>query len=205
MTPAFRSISAALLLFFIAIISSSCASKNFLVVNYQLPIETVEPQGTPVSLVFKDVRQNRAALTGSAKMALKKFTGNFALIVTRKDKSDKLIGAFSLGSMIREVFKQRLENAGIRVAPEEEYQEFTVEIMLKDFKIDLVSRKWVVNMTYQASFLKENKMITGETIKGSAERLRVVGGKDAEMITGELISDVANKLDLNEFLKLHEF
>jgi hypothetical protein len=46
--------------------------------------------------------------------------------------------------------------------------------------------------------------VAGETINGRAERLRVIGGKDAEMILGELITDVANKLNLNEFLKLDE-
>ena len=200
MIPVYRRISTVLLILIVALISSSCASKNFLAVNYQLPIETVEPQGASVSLTVKDSRANQAILTKSAKMVLKKFTGDFALIVVRENK-DKLIGAFGLQSMFRRIFQQRLENAGIRMAPEEVEREFTVEIILKEFQIDLVKRKWVINVAYQANLLKQNKMVAGETIKGSAERLRVVGSKEAELVIGELISDVVNKLDLNEFLK----
>ena len=203
MTPVYRRINTALLILIVALISNSCASKNFLAVNYQLPVETVGPQGASVSLTVKDIRASQAILTKNAKMVLKKFTGDFALIVVRENK-DKLIGAFGLQSMFRRIFQQRLENAGIRVAPEEVEREFTVEIILKEFQIDLVKRKWVVNVAYQANLLKQNKMVAGETIRGSAERLRVVGSNEAELVIGELISDVVNKLDLNEFLKSME-
>ena len=111
------------------------------------------------------------------------------------------MGAFSLPSMITQIFKHRLENAGIRVAPEGQRRETVVEIILKAFKLDLVGRKWVINMTYQANLLRQNQFVAGETVTGSAERLRVVGGKDAEMIIGELITDVVNRLDLNELFK----
>jgi len=192
------------IILFVATATSFCASKNFLVVNYQLPAEPQILKEASVSLVFKDSREDPAIVTKTAKKALKDFSGNFALIVARENQNNRLVGAFSLHSMIREIFKHRLENAGVRVASEEESRGAVVEIILKAFKLDLVERKWVINITYQANLVKQNRFITGETITGSAERLRVVGSKDAERVVGELITDVVNRLNLSELFKSNQ-
>lgn len=185
----------------VALATSYCASKNFLVVNYQLPSETVTTQESEISLVLKDQRVEQAIVTKSAKKALKDFSGNFALIVTGDNKNERLVGAFSLSSMIETIFKQRFENAGIRVAPEDQNRPTTVEIILKDFRLDLVDRKWVIQITYQANLLKENRFVSGQTITGNAERLRVVGSKDAEKVIGELITDAVNRLNIDELFR----
>jgi len=181
--------------------TSFCASKNFLVINYQLPQEPEIPLEASVSLVFKDSREEPAIVTKSAKTALKNFSGNFTLIVAQENKNDRLVGAFGLHSMIKQIFKHRFENAGIEIASEEESRETVVEIILKVFNLDLVEHKWVINMTYQANLVRQNRFIAGETITGSAERLRVIGSKDAELIVGELITDVVNRLNLRELFK----
>jgi hypothetical protein len=201
MLPICRSITAISILLCVAIATTFCASKNFLVVNYKLPVEPEIPGETSVSLVFKDHREDPAILTKSARTALKDFSGNFTLIVSQENKNDRLAGAFGLHSLIRQIFKNRLENAGIRVAPEGESRETVVEIILKVFKLDLVGRKWVINMTYQANLVRQNRFAAGETITGSAERLRVVGSKDAELVIGELVTDVVNRLNLSELFK----
>ena len=136
-----RGIRAISIILFVAIATSFCASKNFLVVNYKLPVEPEIPAEDSVSLVFKDYREDPSTVTKSAKKALKDFSGNFTLIVSQENKNDRLAGAFSLHSMIRQIFKSRLENAGIRVASEGESRETVVEIILKVFKLDLVGRK----------------------------------------------------------------
>jgi len=192
------------IILFVAMATSYCGSKNYLVVNYQLPSETVTANESDISLIFEDQRAEQALVTKSAKMALKDFSGDFTLIVVsdgkaRDDKKKRLVGAFSLCSMIKRIFKQRFENAGIRVAPEDQSQPTAIEIILKEFKLDLVERKWVVHMTYQANLLKQNRFVAGQTITGNAERLRVFGNKDAEKVIGELISDAVNRLNLEEF------
>jgi hypothetical protein len=193
----YRRITAISIILFIGILSSSCASKNFLTVKYQLPPQAVERKEIKVALAVKDIREDPGIATKSAK----NFTGYFALIVAQENKKERLVGAFSLSSMIREIFKHRLENAGVVVAAEEDPLTPLVEIVLKEFKIDLQNRKWIITMNYQANLVKQNRIAGGETVTGSAERLRVVGSKDAEIIVGELVSDVANKLNLNELLQ----
>jgi uncharacterized lipoprotein YajG len=187
---------------FIGIMLSFCATKNFLTVKYQLPPQPAEQKEIRVALVVKDVREDRSIATKNARAALQNFTDHFALIVAQENKNDKLVGAFSPSSLLKEVFKQRLENAGIVVAAEEDPSTPVVEIVLKEFKLNLENRKWIVTMSYQANLIKQNAIVAGETITGSAERLRVIGSKDAEIVVGELISDVANRLNLKELLQI---
>ena len=201
MLPIGHGIRAILLILFVAMATSFCASKNFLVINYQLPGEPQSLKEDSVSLVFKDSREDPAMVTKSAKMALKDFSGNFTLIVSQENKNDRLVGAFGLHSMMKQIFKHRLENAGIQVASEEESRETVMEIILKTFKLDFVERKWIINMSYQANLVRQNRFIAGETITGSAERLRVLSTKDAEMMVSELITDVVNRLNLDELFK----
>ena len=186
---------------FAALLTGSCASKNYLVVNYQLPSETAAAQGTEISLRFEDKRAEQAIVTQNAKKALKDFSGNFTLIVSSDSNNERLVGAFSLSSLIETIFRQRLENAGIRVASEDQGKPTALQIVLKEFTLDLVKRKWVVQMTYQANLLKQNRLVSGESITGNAERLRVVGSKDAEKVIGELITDVVNRMDLDALFR----
>ena len=201
MIPRNCHITAIAIILFVAMATSSCGSKNFLVVNYQLPAEPEIPATPSVSLVIIDSREDPAIVTRTAKTVLKDFHGNFALIVDRENENSRLVGAFSLQSLIRELFKHRLENAGVRVASEEERREMVVEIVLKAFKLDFVERKWLIDMTYQANLLEQDRFIAGETITGSAERLRIAGSKEAEKVVGELVTDVVNRLNLNALFK----
>jgi hypothetical protein len=201
MTFIYRRIRTVLIILLVAIATSFCASKNFLKVNYQLPTESVELKETRVALTVKDVRENPTIVTKSAKQALKNFTGHFVLNVAKENKDYKLVGAFGLISMIREIFRHRLENAGVQVVTEEDFGDSIVEIVLKEFKLDLQNRKWIIKMNYQANLIKQNRVVAGETITGSAERLRVISGKNAEMVIGELVTDMVNRLNLNDLLQ----
>ena len=189
-----------LMILLIGMLTSFCASKNLLTVKYQLPPQPVEPKEMRVALQVKDMRENPNIATKSARMALKNFSGDFVLIVAQENKNDKLVGAFGLSSMIKKIFKHRLENAGVVVAEERDPSIPLVEIVLKEFTIDLPNRNWVITMNYQANLIEQNRVVAGETVTGSAERLRVIGSKDAEIVLGELVTEVANKLNLNELL-----
>jgi hypothetical protein len=203
MTFICRYIRTVLIILLIPIATNFCASKNYLIVNYQLPAESAELKETRVALTVKDIRENPAIVTESAKKALKNFSGDFVLYVAKENKEYKLQGAFGLSSMIRKIFKHRLENAGVQVVTEEDFEDSIVKIVLKEFKLDLQNRKWIIKMNYEANLIKQNRVVAGETVSGSAEQLRVISGKNAEMVIGELVTDMVNRLNLNELLQLN--
>ena len=180
----------------VAVLASACASKPFLKVQYQLPSSSTALTGERLSLTISDRRNDDAFLSANASKSLKNFNGTYSLVVLRDDGSGNLIGAYDLDSLLKEIFKQRLENEGLQVIAGADNADASLEIQIKEFKLDLVDRKWVLRMSYQAGLSKNSGMLAKESVNGSAERLKVMGKSDAEKILGELVTDMVNKLNV---------
>ena len=180
----------------VAVLASACASKPFLKVQYQLPSSSTALTGERLSLTISDRRNDDAFLSANAKKSLKNFNGTYSLVVLRDDGSGNLIGAYDLDSLLKEIFKQRLENEGVQVIASADNADASLEIQIKEFKLDLVDRKWVLRMSYQAGLSKNSGLLAKESVNGSAERLKVMGKSDAEKILGELVTDMVNKLNV---------
>ncbi len=185
----------------VAVLASACASKPFLKVQYQLPSSSTALTGERLSLTISDRRNDDAFLSANAKKSLKNFNGTYSLVVLRDDGSGNLIGAYDLDSLLKEIFKQRLENESVQVIASADDADASLEIQIKEFKLDLVDRKWVLRMSYQASLSKNSGMLAKESVNGSAERLKVMGKSDAEKILGELVTDMVNKLNVSKLFQ----
>jgi uncharacterized lipoprotein YajG len=179
-----------------AVMISACASKPFLKVQYQLPSSSTALTGETISLTISDLRKDAAFLSSRAKKSIKNFNGTYSLVVVRDDGSGNLIGAYDVDSLLKEIFKQRLENEGGQVFAAAENANASLAIQLKEFKLDIVDRKWTLQMSYQAGLSKNKGIFAKESVSGSAERLKVMGKTDAEKILGELVTDMVNKLDV---------
>ena len=195
MRPSKRTLLAAAALILL-ILTGACSSKPFLIVHYQLPPATAGLQGREVSLVIADIREDKALLSQSAAKSLREFNGTYSLVVLKADGSGNLLGVFDLEALMAETFKQRLNLLGLAVTPPAAVTENVLEIKLKEFKLDLSGRKWVVNASYQANLSGNGRLLATESVNGSAERLKVMGKSDAEKVLGELLTDMVNKLDL---------
>ena len=176
-----------------AFLLGACASQPFLKINYQLPSPSSALKGKTVALNIVDMRKRSGLLTENARDSLKDFSGEFSLVVLNNDGSGNLVGAYKLDSLIREVFRQRLENAGIQVAAGAD-QELKIEV--EELKLDYAAHKWTVNMNYRAGLWKDGSLVSREAVRAEAERLKMSGKKDAEKVLGELISDAINRLNL---------
>ena len=185
----------------VAVLASACASKPFLKVQYQLPSSSTALTGERLSLTVSDRRNDDAFLSANAKKSLKNFNGTYSLVVLRDDGSGNLIGAYDLDSLLKEIFKQRLENESVQVIASADNADASLEIQIKEFKLDLVDRKWVLRMSYQAGLSKNSGMLAKESVNGSAERLKVMGKSDAEKILGELVTDMVNKLNVSKLFQ----
>jgi hypothetical protein len=184
-----------------AISVSACASKPFLKVQYQLPPASTALTGERISLAVADRRNDDSFLSSNAKKSLKNFNGIYSLVVLRADGSGDLIGAYDLDSLLKEIFKHRLENEGLQVVATADNADASLEIQLKEFKLDIVDHKWVLDMSYMAGLSKNSGLIAKDSVNGSAERLKLMGKNDAEKILGELVSDMVNKLDVAKLLQ----
>jgi uncharacterized lipoprotein YajG len=191
-----RTMLATTLLIMTVLIGACSADKPFLIVHYQLPSSSPALQGQRVSLAVSDTRENKVLLSESAKKSLNPFNDTYSLVVLKKDGSGNLVGVYDLNALISEIFRQRLANMGIQVAPSAESADYELLIKLNDLRLDLADRKWVVSMTYQADLLKGGSVRAKETISGSAERLKLMAKSDAEKVLSELLTDMANKLNL---------
>ncbi len=192
----------AVLALILAILAGACSSgKQFLAVQYQLPPSSQSLAGENVSLTVVDTRKNNDFLSATAKKSLRDFNDTYSLVVLKEDGSGNLVGAYDLNALLSNIFQHKLSNMGIQVAAARGAADYELEIMLKEFKLDLVKRKWVINMGYQANLLKNGNLRAMETVNGSAERLRVMGKSEAEKILSELLTDMANKLDVDKLFQ----
>ncbi len=195
MNPSART-SMAAISFVLLILIAACSSKPFLIVNYQLPESSESLEGIQTSLRILDVRENKTFLSVNAKKSLKAFDDTYSLIVLQADGSGNLIGLYPVDALMAEIFKQRLNSHGLLVTTTTDNTPNTLEVRLKQFKLDLVRQKWMVSMNYQANLMRNGQLVATESVDGSAERLKVTGKGDAEKLLGELITDMVNKLDV---------
>lgn len=180
---------------------SACASKPFLKVQYQLPSSSKALTGERIALAISDRRNDDAFLSSKAKASIKNFNGTYSLVVLRDDGSKNLIGAYDLDSLLKEIFRHRLENEDVQVIATADKADASLEIQLKEFRLDIVDRKWVLRMSYQAELSKNGGLIARESVNGSAERLKLMGKSDAEKILGDLVTDMVNRLDVARLLQ----
>ena len=178
----------------------ACADTQFLKVHYQLPDKSDTLQDIRVHLSVKDQRRNKAILSEAARKDLADFTGYFTLVVGPTESDGTLLGAYDLEALIIEIFKQRLQHSGIKVV-EEKDSNVEMTVRLKEFRLDLQSRKWLFNMSYQLDLTRNGKLIASDKTGGNAERAKTIGARDANKIIGELVTDMINRLDLDALFK----
>lgn len=174
----------------------SCSSIPELKIIYRLPERSDELKGMSVSLVFEDSRGTKTVLGEGAKNEFKFFAGNISMSLARGNEEGFLIGLLDIRSLFMEAFKNRLETLGVTVIPEKGKGEIDLVIDLKEFLLDLADRRWVGRIGYEARIEKSGKMLVKQSIRGEAERLKIIGHSQADEVMGSLFTDVMNRLDL---------
>jgi hypothetical protein len=74
-------------------------------------------------------------------------------------------------------------------------------VSLTRMTVDLQERKWIVDLGYEAVLRKATGAQAKETVRGNAERVRVIGRKGADMVLSDIFSDATNRLDLVKMFK----
>ena len=183
------------------VIMVSCATINNLKVNYRLPPKSDELKGRKVFLSFKDIRTVKDILGKGAREDFIIFSGNISLSLARGEEEGFKIGVYDLPSFFMEAFKRNLENSGIEVVAEREKSEVELAIVLKDFLLDLIDRKWEITMGYEARLIKDKKVLAKQMMSGQAERFKLIGLDQADVVVGEIFTDMVNRLDLGRLFR----
>ncbi len=174
----------------------SCASIPQLKVRYQLPPRSDRLKGKKVVLVVKDARPRTVIVGNGAKEDFKNFPGTISLSIARHNEPDLTIGLYDPSSLIEEGFRKRLENEGMELVSRQNLGEPELLIVLNEFLLDLVDRRWMVTMSYEAKLLKGGKVLATRTVSGQAERFKLIGRDEADRAVGEIFSDMINRLDV---------
>lgn len=175
----------------------SCSSIPHLKVNYRLPPQTKDLSGNKVMLSFSDERGSKEILGKAASAKFRGFSGKILLSLSRGTEQGFMVGIYDLPSFITEVFKRKLENAGLEVLPSGEESDTEIQIALEDFVLDLIGGKWNFRMAYEARLIKGGKVLSKQMIRGRAERLKVIGTGDAHRMVGEGLTDLVNQMDVS--------
>ena len=184
----------------IGAVVGACASKSYIDVNYRLPVASDDLKGKRIFLECRDIRSDKAIFGQNAQAEFKHFTGLFSLSVNQ-GKKPFIAGAFDLPSLFKEAFTRRLENSGLDVITQKEKTIPVLEIVIKKFRLDLVDRKWVAAIKYDARLLKGDLLLVTKTISGDAERVKIIGQGDAEKVIGEIFTEIVNQLDFHKLLE----
>ena len=177
------------------LLAAGCASTSYIEVTYKLPASENKFGNTTVSLNVVDQRPETAIAGPNAKKEFEYFTGLFALSVEPTGKKPDLIGALDLVALFQEAFKRRLESEGVTILAKKTADTSAVEIRIKTFVLDRDGKNWKATLAYEAVTSKAGRILTNQTVSGSAQRLKIVGTGDAEKLLGEIFSDMVNELD----------
>jgi hypothetical protein len=173
-----------------------CSTIPELKVTYRLPMRSDELKGKKVFIGFEDARKSKDLIGKGAKEQYKNFSGNITLLFSRGDEEGFRIGVYHIPALFKEVFKERLEYMGVEVVSEKKESEIEMVIVLKKLLLDLVERDWVVTMDYETKLLKDGEFLGSQTVSGQAQRLKLLGRRDADKVMGEIFTDVVNRLDV---------
>ena len=179
----------------------ACSSIPLLKVNYRLPPPSEELKGMKASLEVLDARSPKVFLGKGTEKEFENFPGDISFSVARYDEPGFKIGLYSPVSMVREGIRRRMENEGLDVLPERTPDAPEVQIALREFSVELVDRKWLVRMDYEARLKGIGKAVSTQAISGQAERFKLVGSGEAGITIEEIFSDMINRLDLMMLFK----
>ncbi|MFC1884998.1 hypothetical protein ACFL2O_09520 [Thermodesulfobacteriota bacterium] len=173
-----------------------CTTIPHLKVNYRLPPGTDVLKGKKVVLVTEDARTKRDILTPRAYEAFKNFPGNISFSVTKHNGAPFDIGLYEPLSMFKEALKRRLQIEGIDVRHFSSDDEIELIFVLNKFDLDLVSRKWIAEMSCEVKMMRGKQFLASQSLSGRGEHLKMLGTDEADKIMGDVFTDLINRVDV---------
>lgn len=178
-----------------------CAAIPRLNVTYKLPPSAGTTRSTPVYLTIQDERRSAEIMGVGARQDFGGTVDSISLAVKTTEGEGQGLGVFELPMLLKEGFSRRIERAGLDVSQERRSGQPEIAVVLKEFLLDLVDRKWRFVMAYEARLIKEGKVFASQSISGNGERLKLYGHKQADEIVTEVFTDTMNQFNPNRLFQ----
>ncbi len=174
---------------------TACAKPYYLSVGYHLPGEPEQLAGQKVSLVVEDQREDTSVLSETAQKEFDLWDGTYALALGDTPPPEP-VQTVDLPGLFHQALQKRLEAMQIDVVDTSADGTPALIVTLEQVTIDLKGKTWHMQITYKAQLSKDSSKIARETVNGEAERAKIMGMGGGEKLTGELFTDVINKLNV---------
>jgi hypothetical protein len=156
--------------------------------------------GKKVFLTVDDLRKDKQTLGPGARYEFEDPSGGISLSVAKGAGPGIRKGIYQAPDLLKQAMESRMKHEGIEVAPEAATPVGLV-LLLKSFFVDRVERKWEVAISYEAQMVKEGRVLSSQIVTGEAERFELMGAEQAEVVIGELFTDMVNRLDLHKLFR----
>jgi hypothetical protein len=179
----------------------SCSAVPEIRITYSVPEKSNDLSGLMVFLGFDDSRTSKNIIGENAREDYKGFPGNFTMLLTGNTDGVVKKGIYDIRTLFLKSMKSRLENQGIIIAEKEGMSDNRLIIALKEFSLDLLERKWVVKITYEAKILIDEKERAKQTISARGERLKLIDHKQADILMSDIFTDSINQLNVVNLMR----
>jgi len=176
---------------------SSCSTIPHLKANYRLPPGANTLGGKKVVLIAEDARENKDLLTPRAYESFNDFPGSISFSVTRQNEGPLNLGLYEPLFMVKEGVRRRLQNEGVEVDYFGSEDEIKFVVVLNSFFLDLIGRKWIVEMGCEVKLIHGNKFLASQIVSGRGERVKMLGTEEADILMGDVFTDLINRIDID--------
>ena len=184
-------------------LTASCAAVQDVQITYRAPDSSKALSAERVFLEFRDVRENPDILGPGAREAYTYHSGNVELFVSSDSEEASRVGLVDVASLFRKGFERRVRALGGEVVSRSREATAVLILELKAFELELEDRTWKARMAYEAKLQPGDTVRARKTVAGEAERVKILGVKQADQVMSELFTDMVNRLDLKGlFLKI---
>ena len=182
------------------LVLSGCGGRSFIEINYQLTAAPKFIDGRQIHVRFTDRRADKVIFGPQARKHFRYFTGIFDLRMVQPEQQDVFVGRLDLETLFIETFKKRLEIMGAQTVKTTSPDTLVFEIALDTFYLELNELKWQTKLSYETRLIRDEKVLARQTAQGSAERLKLIGSRDADKLISDMFTDIVNQTDIQRLI-----
>ena len=181
--------------------TQACSSIAYVQLNDRLPAKANALEGRKVFLAVEDERKTKEFAGRGVKREFDNFSETLSYSVRKGTEPPLKLGLYDAPSLVKEAFRLRIENEGVEIVPEKKASQVELVFVLQEFSLDLIDRTWKVRLGYEARLVKNGAVLSKQFATGEAERLKIIGTEQADVVVGDLFADVMNRLNVAKLFR----